>query len=398
MNNAGQILLTLLLLLMLSLSGYWFYKNFSWVNEREKVGFQGIAKTNQLLAAEFFLRKMGVKVQQINALIALRDLPPVDYSLLISTQRETINKDLSQHLLDWVKSGGHLIIEAKYLYGKALKKTQEKQQLLDDDLLRDWSLFSRKNSAKKSNKDIPVKVLLDYSLSRDRQAAQQSIEVNFPYDMSLSQSLNTQQQSWLIKDDSGRYLLQFSLGEGLLTVLTSSNIFYNKQIADYDHAQFLHYLVQLSRHDAGVWLVRVDDMPPLWQWLWSNAWYLMVSLSLLFLLWLWRAPLRLGPVLADRPLARRSLLEHIRASAYYRWHNKQSAFLLMQVQQQLWQRIKKNYPDIDKHKAEQQYSILADISGMDSALIKDALLTVEHINEAEFTRKIQLLELINQQI
>jgi hypothetical protein len=110
MNNPGQILLYLLILVTSLAMGNWFYNNFAWVNEEKEIGFQGIAQTNKLLASEFFLRKMGINVQQVNGLVAFRDLPSAKHTLLIATQRETLNKELSQKLLSWVRSGGHLIV------------------------------------------------------------------------------------------------------------------------------------------------------------------------------------------------------------------------------------------------------------------------------------------------
>lgn len=418
MSKSGQIIIYGIILLLSSLLGYWFYNNFTWVDENKEVGFQGIAKTNQLLAAEFFLRKMGVNVQQVNGLVALRDLPSTKHTLFIATQRETINKELSSHLSAWLKSGGHAIVEAKYLPDfelkndkKKSKNAQKKNPELDDELLKEWSLFAMKSNSDEENEGIPVRVLLDNwslknsslkksSLNKPLNVNQKNkeIEVNFPFNKTLSIPASRSAIIWSVKDDTGQYLIQFSVGKGLLTVLTSTLPFNNEQIADYDHAQFLHYLVQQTGHDAGVWLIRVDDMPPLWQWLWDNAWYAMFSLSLLFLAWLWRAPFRFGPILNDMQMERRSLLEHIRASGYYRWHTDQSGYLLEQVQSRLWAKIQKSHPAVRRDNQLQAYKMLEEITGINESLIKEALLKTDKINEHEFTNKIKLLELIYQHL
>ena len=149
MNNSRKILLYILVILLSVVLGMWFYNNYTWVVEEKDVGFQGIAKTNRLLASEFFLRKMGVKVQQVNGLVAFRNLPSVRHTLLIATQRETLNKELSQNLLTWVRSGGHLIVEARYL---------ERNSTLNDSLLEELQVFLTENNAK--NEEIPVIILL----------------------------------------------------------------------------------------------------------------------------------------------------------------------------------------------------------------------------------------------
>jgi len=407
MSKSGQIFIYGIVLLLSCLLGYWFYNNFTWVDENKEVGFQGIAKTNDLLAAEFFLRKMGVLVQQVNGLVALRDLPSTEHTLFITTQRETINKELSNYLLTWLKSGGHAIVEAKYLPDSELKndkkksKNSEKNAELDDELLKEWSLFAMDSNSDKKNEGLPVRVLLDnssFNKSLNINQYNKEIEVNFPFNKTLNTPASRLAAIWSVEDETGQYLIQFSVGAGLLNVHTSTLPFNNEQIADYDHAQFLHYLVQQPGHNAGVWLIRVDDMPPLWQWLWDKAWYAMFSLSLLFIVWLWRAPFRFGPILNDTQMERRSLLEHIRASGYYRWHNDQSGYLLEQVQNRLWTKIQKSHPAIRRDNQLQAYKMLEDITGINETLITEALLKTDKINEHDFTNKIKLLELIYQHL
>ncbi len=387
MSKPVHIVLSLLVLLLALLSANWFYKNFSWVNEKEEVGFQGIAKSNHLLGAEFFLRKMGIVVQQVNALTAFRDLPSTRYTILITTQRETINKDLSEHLLAWIKAGGHVIIEAKYLpdYSTDNNKNTSPPDEAADELLPDGLLFSKDTQASDDNNEFPVRLSVDNNTI---------IEVNFPYYKTLDNSAYTTTPIRLIKDEIGQYLMQFPIGQGLLTVMTTTDMFSNNTITDYDHAQFLHYLVSQAGHNGGVWLIRVDDMPPLWQWLWNNTRYMVLSLSILFLLWLWRMPFRFGPVLNDIQPQRRSLVEHIRAAGYYRWHNEQSKYLLQQVQNRLWVHIKKTHPAIPYDNKLKACKILAEITGIQDSLIKEALLTEGKLDEYEFTETIKLLELI----
>jgi len=221
-----------------------------------------------------------------------------------------------------------------------------------------------------------------------------TLEVNFPYYKTLNNEAYRATPVWQVKDEIGQYLLQFPIGQGLLTVLTTTELFKNDDIADYDHARFLHYLVSQRGHNAGVWLIRVDDMPPLWQWLWDNAFYAMFSLSALLFIWLWRKPFRFGPILNDAQPERRSLVEHIRASGYYRWHNDQPAYLLQQVQNRVWLHIKKTHPAIPVDDKVQACEMLAEITGIQNSLIKEALLTEGKLDENEFTEKIKLLELI----
>ncbi len=397
MLNKGQILLFILLLLISLSGGYWFYNNFQWQEEIKDVGFQGEAKTNNLLAAEFFLRKMGIPVQQVNGLTALRDLPPASHTILIATSRETLNKQLSEKLLAWVRSGGHLIVRARYLADDEDYK---------DDLLDAWQIYL---STQKTDEDTIAK----YSLAQEPLTVtvdDTQLEVLLPTKLTLKTALDKVNVGWQIHDNNAYHLLQLPLEQGMITVLSSSAMFNNQHIADYDNARFLHYLLQQQANNSGVWLIRTDDMPPLWQWLWHNAQALVLPLLVLLFFWLWRAPLRFGPLLNDAAPQRRSLLEHISASGYYRWHHEQSGYLLAQVQDRLWEAVHRQHPAIRRERQAESYTQLAAITGVKEALIVDALQTIETINKAgyknrhkqmheqAFTQKIKILEQIRRNL
>lgn len=405
MAKSTQVLLYALLLIAGLAIANWFYNNFTWVKEETDVGFQGIAQSNQLLAAEFFLRNMGIRAHQVNGLVAFRNLPSPRKTILIATPRETLNEELSQDLLSWVRSGGHLIVEARVQSANADNKQANNNNDLTaharDSLLSGLSVFSVRSNTDADNKNIPVAFFLDSP------GQSQEIQVDFPYYRILSRGNPREKQPesrhlpepvWVVEDELGAYLMQFSLEQGLLTVLTSSRMFTNEQIDKYDHARFLHFLLQHPGYDDGVWLIRVDDMPALWRWLWDNARYTMLCLMILLLLWLWRAPLRFGPQLNDAPTRRRSLLEHIQASGYYRWHEQQSGLLLAKVQERVWENIQRLHPGVRRENAAQAFTMLEEITGIQANVIKQALTPVLKLDEQEFTEKVRILEAIREQL
>ncbi len=380
----GKKILYAILLILSAYLCFWLYQNYSWVEEQKEVGFQGIAKRQPLLAAEFFLRKMGLHSQSVNGLMAFRDMHKGPDSILIATRRETLNTKLNNKLLQWLNNGGHLIVQARYC-------TDENRQEQADFIYQKFGLCVKPIKEQEDETDT-----LKISLNNSSEST--DIDVYFPYWEVLVQqppgSAKGQADydlNWKIADKFGLYALQFAVGQGQLTVLTTTDIFTNEYIEQYDHARFLLQLVQSQDALNSVWLVSVDDMPSLWSWLWQNAWYVMVSLSLLFVLWLWRYPLRFGPVLDDPPIQRRQLLEHIKASAYYRWHYKQLPRLLAAVQEQLWEQIQQLHPVIHRDDKQQAFALLEGITRIKQDKIEAALTPSEKINEAEFEQKIKLL-------
>ena len=404
----GKKILYALLLVLTAYLSFWFYQNYSWVEEQKEVGFQGLAKRKPLLAAEFFLQKMGIRNEPVNGLAAFRDTANMHRvsSILIATKRETLNTELADNLLQWLMAGGNLIVEARYCKdtnseSHAENYQAEKKAAAPDFVFRLLGLCIKtlddKTIKAQGGEASPVTAVLTDSQQ------QTSIQVYFPYWEVLKQlkTVKNYDLTWKIEDPSGPYLMQYAVGKGRITVLSTTDIFTNDYIDQYDHARLLLELVQPSDREnnslqssdiqKSVWLVAVDDMPSLWHWLWQNASYVMASLSLLFLLWLWRVPLRFGPVLEDKPVTRRKLLEHIEASAYYRWHYKQLPRLVASVQEDIWEQIQLMHPAIRRENPEQAWILLEDITRIQQTEIKKALTPVKSIDEKDFEQTIKTL-------
>ncbi len=399
----GKKILYALLLVLIAFLSVWFYQNFSWVEEQKEVGFQGLAKRKPLLAAEFFLQKMGVRNEPVNGLLAFRDTVNMNRvsSILIATRRDTLNTELENNLLMWVADGGHLIAEARNCKPEHYKSDNLQNDTNPDFVFRLLGLCVTGMDSKvikaQGDKILPVTIGLPDALQQPR------FQVYFPSRTMLKQDRSVQdyERTWSIKAPDGHYLMQYAVGKGVLTVLSTTDIFTNKYIDQYDNARLLLELLQSSGRESqslynrniqkSVWLIAADDMPSLWHWLWQNTSYVMVSLSLLFLLWLWRAPLRFGPVLNDRSLARRKLLEHIEASAYYRWHYNQWHRLVVSVQEDVWEQIQIMHPMIRRENPEQSWALLEDITRINRSEIKKVLMPLNAISKNDFEQTIKTL-------
>ena len=78
----------------------WFHKNFELREEREHIGFQGKARTDNLLAAEKFLKRTDTPVKSVDSLLALQTLPPPTDTIILPTARRTVGPERSAQLLD----------------------------------------------------------------------------------------------------------------------------------------------------------------------------------------------------------------------------------------------------------------------------------------------------------
>jgi len=99
----------------------WLYINLDYQTIEKDLGYQDEALTNDYLAAEYFLRSMGNKSEEIE-LFKPNNRPLTKYdTLLITTHRQAFDVNRSKKLLDWVELGGHLIISAQISGGAKIK-------------------------------------------------------------------------------------------------------------------------------------------------------------------------------------------------------------------------------------------------------------------------------------
>ncbi len=136
-------------------------------------------------------------------------------------------------------------------------------------------------------------------------------------------------------NDYGSQLVQLSLGDGQVTVLTDLGLWDNQNLLYFDHAWLLAWLTG----NQPVWFVHSVAMPPLLQWLWLRAPELGTALLLLVALWLWSRIPRRGPIQPVAEDHNRDYLQHLHASGYFQWRTEQQDTLLTALRQQALARL-----------------------------------------------------------
>ncbi|MDA8094502.1 MAG: hypothetical protein M0T84_11475 [Betaproteobacteria bacterium] len=178
--------------------------------------------------------------------------------------------------------------------------------------------------------------------------------------------------SWVIADGTGVHGLQYLVGKGIITVLSDGQFMENPHIGAWDNAAFFWALTHFHR-SGEVWLVYSADMPSLAAWLWSHAWAAVTSSVALLAVWLWTKGQRFGPRIAQPPLARRRLLEHIDASGRFLWRSGRHTKLVEGARRALLEQLEWRYPGVAHLPTGQQREYLARLSGVAPEIIEDAL-------------------------
>lgn len=267
MNKPLRIVLILLLALLL---GFWLYSHIEAYTEEVDSGYQGQARTNFLLAADYFLREMGQQTEKYQPYDRHQKLPEINDTLLIPGQRISMGSRRSAALLNWVNAGGHLIVTAKsYREGD----TKIRDHLLD-----------------------PLGVQVNWLVESDTFEDENPVSVGLPGDddfwlvdfvnyqvMEIDETKHSQ-INWKLESGNNIHAVQFKQGNGLLTVLTDMRMFRNPYIDSYDHAAFLWLLVNEQNAEGVFYYSLYENKMSLLQWLWQNALLLMISMCILLLL------------------------------------------------------------------------------------------------------------------
>lgn len=287
--------------------GVWFNATYEYREVDEYVGFRGEARTNHLFAARLFLRRMGIPAERKDS---LGELPPTDGVLLLDTQRYTLSSQKLEAMLDWVKSGGHLITRAR-TYGEESLDGDEDDEVAQVD--------GRDPLQQALGIRLGEHVLTD---EEDTPLAAQLPNMNQPLavDPEFFGTLEVEGEAYLLDYQGSSWLLEKPLGSGLVTFASNLDFIDNVALDNHDHAAFFWYMVH-TQHErpAAVWLVHQDDMLPLWKLIWQQAWALVLTLAMFIPLVILAYSPRFGPLIPQPTPSRRRIIEHIHASSLFMW-------------------------------------------------------------------------------
>lgn len=291
------------LLLALAVKGWlWFGENFERRTKTVETGYSAAARRNPFLAAERYLRRLGVAAESRPGRGLLRALPSPEDTLIVNGLGP-MSKVRRDALRAWVEAGGRLIVEA-------IDFVDDDGALPRDDLLADLGVALLAADAAEG----PTEVVADAYF----EGFPDAVEIGFLAGYYLEDREELASGS-LFADGLAR-MLQYELGRGTVTV-TSDNVFMtNEDIGNHDHALFLT-LLAAPTGTGKVWLLYDSDVPGLTTLIWRSAPFAVISAALLVLVAVWHIGSRLGPLIGAPGRLRRDLLTHLQAGADFLWRH-----------------------------------------------------------------------------
>ncbi len=203
-------------------------------------------------------------------------------------------------------------------------------------------------------------------------------------------------------NSNGAVILSRHEGLGELTLLTDLSFVYGESLVALDHAAFVEQLLELgaeregARPEAVVWSRPVERS--LFQWLRDHAAPVMVALVLLTLAWVVRNLPRFGPLMPEPQPRRRSLLEHLEASARLMWQDGGPEHLARRTREALVARALRLHPAFAGLDLGGRAQWLADQTGADVDVVASALDDRPGRSTQELAQALLTLEQLRQRL
>ncbi|WP_431700752.1 DUF4350 domain-containing protein [Pseudomonas sp. BR20] len=378
--NRPLLWVGLLLACLLGAGGFYAWSKAIPYEEVVDRGPSPEAMANPYLAAEHFLRQQGLAVEHANGLERLTTLPAKGNSLLLLGERGNMSPRQVGQLLDWAKSGGHLLVVAEALWDEEAGKSGDMlldrlhiHQALSDE--PDDPAPARKNKAPDLTK-----------LYVDNDTA--PAYFSFDTDFNLIDPKHRAQFS--ANSARSSHLMQLDVGQGRVTVITDSDLWKTPAIGKHDNAWLLWYLAQ----GTAVTLLFNSDVDDLFTLLLRYFPQALVALIALIALALWQAGMRQGPIQAPAPKARRQLQEHLKASADFLLRRSGQGTLLQALQRDILRAARRRHPGFEHLDNTEQGRVLAHLTRQPSHVISQALgpLPAKRLSSADFSRQVACLQ------
>ncbi|WLG38461.1 DUF4350 domain-containing protein [Pseudomonas rhodesiae] len=370
----------LLLVCLLAAAGFYAWSKATPYDEVIDRGPSPEAQANPYLAAEHFLRKQGLPVDHAFGLDRLADLPSEHHSLLLLTERSNMSPRQVEQLLDWTRSGGHLLVVAEALWDEETGKS--------GDLLLD-RLQIRQVLSDEPEEPAPARKKKTPDLTRlyiDNETA----PAYFGFDTAFNLTDPKHLAQFSANSARSSHLMQLDLGQGRVTVITDSDLWKTANIGKHDNAWLLWYLTQ----GTAVTLLANGDVDDLFSLLLRYFPQALVALTALIALALWHAGMRQGPIRAPAPKARRQLQEHLKASADFLLRRNGQRTLVQALQRDILRAARRRHPGFEHLDDAQQWQVLEHLTHQPSHVISQALgpLPEKRLSSADFSRQVACLQ------
>jgi hypothetical protein len=400
--------------LLLGLIAWGLYLIIETYEETEHSGWSREALYNPYLAAQQFMTLSGFDVIDVDSLVKLKQLDGLG-TLFFSDARQVRTPRQLQQVMEWLEAGGNVIYTANEI-------------VHDDDLLLqafavdvEW----REREAGSDDDERPLsEILREYNRQIENGKSREDIigasgnekpsltkvrfgddvgELEVAFDTArvlqhsavddIGADVKHQPFSWS-NSEHGVHMMQFEVGEGLLTILSDPGIWTSYQIDNYEHA----YLLWLLSSDEGSFaILRSVLRESIWTLMSRNASEFLIAAGLLIVVLMWHLASRFGRLLPRDLSRQRALGEHFSSLSHYLWKRRRSAYLLAALRQSVLRRASLTLGGFANADQARQFELIAERCDLQPEAIARVFGNSD-FNEASFVVAVRLLKHIEQSL
>jgi hypothetical protein len=354
----------------------WFVHNFERVQTRTELPPIGEAAWNPLYLLKQSLRADGIKVESRPRFTQPISMLGQHDTLVLLDDPRYLDAARAHELLDWVARGGHLVVRTPP--GAQLSKHETLP------LLQALGLEA-----------------MDTGDCEKFQVQGEQEHVEFCGDRRFVFADVEPELSWGNLRD-GYVYARLAHGQGHVDVLADVDFLGNGTrgraempardgMRDVPHQVLARQILAPNYGRGTVHLIYAVQMPSLWRTLAERGWPVWVPLLLALLAGLWASAQRFGPVMPVPASARRSLLEHVRASGEHLFRYGKGALLYAAARQAFLMRLRRRDPVAAALTGQAQADALAKRFGLPAARLQRALQVPSSRERRDFADRISLL-------
>ncbi|MEM7468545.1 MAG: DUF4350 domain-containing protein [Pseudomonadota bacterium] len=424
--SRNSIILAIAALLVASCV-YVFLLLFERYEKSEDVGWDSEAKRKPFLAAEQFLERQEITVSSIQSLEKLADIASYD-TIFIAEDSTIVGQRHIARLIQWLNNGGHLIVAGRNDEAGATKLLERFDIFIDssecgcdDDVTELFENFEEKKASEylreeqarhRAAKDSsPANAENDEGEPEIDESSLTTLSFgDIPHDLKIRFAEDTiiDHDSFYEDADPSDYpafywrgndneihFAQFDIGEGLLSVTAGDRIWRSNKIDEFDHAYLWWILAANSNQVA---MITSAQIPSLLQLMRRYAPEAVLVAGLWLLAWLVYRSRRFGPIIEPKTTTRRSINEHLYASAAFLWKEKQYESLIEPLKTNISDRIRMLFPGFEGLTEQEQIARIAEFSTLSIAEVNRAWQPTKVSNDSEFQNIVSILQKIRESL
>jgi hypothetical protein len=401
-------------LLLLALVAWGLYASIESYEASERSGWSQDALRNPYLAAQQFMTRSGIAVTDVDNLARLDELKGLG-TLFFSDANQVRTPRQLRLVKDWLEGGGNVIYSAsaeehdedlllrEFEVGVELRKREAGEDGAAKPLSETLREYNRQIENGRSREDIVLApddaelaltpVRFDDDIGELEIAFDTHLVLQHPgFDDNASAS-GHQPFSWS-SSKYGVHMMQFEVGDGLLTILSDPGIWTSYQVDKHDHAYLLWLL---GAGDGNFAILRSVLGESIWVLMLRYGSQLLIVIGLAIAILLWRLGCRFGRLLPRDLSRRRALGDYFSSVSHYLWHRHRSEYLLAPLRQAALRRASLTLGEFSQSPPARQYELIARRCELDARAVAQAFDRRE-FNEASFVQTVRLLKHIEQSL